>query len=54
VDRKVSQVFGVPTVLGMTHRQTFLIRDRKVVWRDLRASTKWQAQDVFAALKALG
>jgi peroxiredoxin Q/BCP len=53
VDRKVAEAFAVPTVLGMTHRQSFLIKDRKVVWRDLRASTKWQARDVLEALKAL-
>jgi peroxiredoxin Q/BCP len=52
-DRKVAEAFSVPTILGMTHRQTFLIKDRKVVWRDLRASTKWQARDVLEALKTL-
>jgi peroxiredoxin Q/BCP len=53
-NRAVSQAFGVPTVLGMTHRQTFLIRERKIAWRDLRASTRWQARDVLAALAVLG
>jgi peroxiredoxin Q/BCP len=53
VDRRVSGAFGVPTILGMTHRQTFLIRDRKIVWRDLRASTRWQARDVLTALEKL-
>jgi peroxiredoxin Q/BCP len=50
---QISEAFGVPTLLGMTHRQSFLIRDRKIVWRDLRASTRWQARDVLAALAAL-
>jgi peroxiredoxin Q/BCP len=50
---RISEAFGVPTLLGMTHRQTFLIRGRKIVWRDLRASTRWQARDVLAALDAL-
>jgi peroxiredoxin Q/BCP len=52
-DRHVSQAFGVPTILGMTHRQTFLILQRKIAWRDLRASTRWQARDVLAALDKL-
>ena len=52
--RHISEAFGVPTILGMTHRQTFLIRERKIVWRDLRASTRWQARDVLAALEKLG
>jgi peroxiredoxin Q/BCP len=52
-NRHISEAFGVPTILGMTHRQSFLIRDRKIVWRDLRASTRWQARDVLAALAAL-
>jgi peroxiredoxin Q/BCP len=50
-DRRLSLAFGVPTVLGMTHRQSFLIHAGKLVWRDLKASTKWQAEDV---LKAVG
>ena len=36
-------------------RQAFLIdKSGKVVWRDLKASTKKQAEDVLAALKTLG
>ncbi len=52
-ERRLSQAFGVPTILGMTHRQTFLIKDRKIVWRDLRASTRWQARDVLTVLNSL-
>jgi thioredoxin-dependent peroxiredoxin len=52
-DRRLSQAFGVPTILGMTHRQTFLIHGGRLVWRDLRASTKWQAQDVLKAVREL-
>ena len=52
-ERRVSEAFGVPTLLGMTHRQTFLICEGKIAWRDLRASTRWQARDVLAALSAL-
>jgi peroxiredoxin Q/BCP len=52
-DRRVSGAFGVPTLLGMTHRQTFLVRGGKIAWRDLRASTRWQARDVLTALEQL-
>jgi peroxiredoxin Q/BCP len=52
-DHLLSQAFGVPTLLGMTHRQTFLIRGGKLVWRDLRASTKRQARDVLEAVNGL-
>jgi len=52
-DRHVSQAFRVPTLLGMTHRQSFLVKEGKIVWRDLRASTRWQARDVLEALKKL-
>jgi peroxiredoxin Q/BCP len=53
-DKKVIDAFGVPAKLGKAARQAFLIRDGKVVWRDLTASTKEQAADVLAALDTLG
>jgi len=46
-ERAVAQAFGVPLILGMTHRQSFLIKEGRVVWRDLRASTKEQARDLL-------
>ena len=46
------KAFGVPMLLGMYHRQSFLIKNLKVVWRDLNASTSDQAADVFEALDA--
>lgn len=52
-DGAVAKAFGVPTVLGFARRQSFLIRDGKVVWRDLNASTSQQAADVLKALGAL-
>jgi peroxiredoxin Q/BCP len=45
--RDVARAFGVPFILGMPHRQSFLIKDRRVVWRDLHASTKEQARDLL-------
>ena len=50
-DHAVANAFGVRLLLGMTHRQAFLIKDRRVVWRDLRASTRGQARDVLRALE---
>ncbi len=52
--KEVSKAFGVPSnQLGMASRQAFLIKDGKIVWRDLKASTDKQADDVITALEAL-
>lgn len=50
---KVVKAFGVSTIplLGYSTRQAFLITEEKVVWRDVRASTKQQAADVMKFLK---
>ncbi len=53
-DGAVAKAFGVPTALGFAKRQSFLIKDGKIAWRDLNASTKNQAADVRKALQALG
>jgi len=53
-DRAVAKAFGVRLILGMTHRQSFLIKDGRIIWRDLHASTREQAQDVLEVLKRLG
>lgn len=52
-DKKIVEAFGVPARAGFASRQAFLIRDGKVVWRDLSASTAEQAADVLAALATL-
>ncbi len=58
-EQKLINAFGVPTktvpLMGtMPARQAFLIgNDGKIVWRDLKATTKQQAADVLAALKTL-
>ncbi len=49
-DHAVANAFGVRLMLGMTHRQSFLIKGGRVIWRDLSASTREQAQDVLAVL----
>jgi peroxiredoxin Q/BCP len=50
-EHAVAKAFGVRLLLGMTHRQSFLIKDGRVVWRDLSAATKKQARDVLGALE---
>jgi peroxiredoxin Q/BCP len=49
-DHAVANAFGVRLMLGMTHRQAFLIKGGRIVWRDLSASTREQARDVLAHL----
>ncbi|MCB1237033.1 MAG: peroxiredoxin [Verrucomicrobiae bacterium] len=51
---EVIKAFGVPTIndKGMSARQSFLIRDGKVIWRDLKANPTSQAQDAIAAAAA--
>lgn len=53
-EAKVIEGFGVPRRANFASRQAFLIKDGVVIWRDLRASTAKQAEDVMAALKELG
>jgi peroxiredoxin Q/BCP len=59
-DRTVINAFGVPVQKvpafgSFAARQSFLInKEGKIVWRDLKASTKEQAADVLKALKKLG
>ncbi|HXA13875.1 MAG TPA: peroxiredoxin [Opitutaceae bacterium] len=54
-DKKVITAFGVPTrsipMMGeMASRQAFLFKDGKLIWRDLKAATKRQAEDVLKVL----
>ncbi len=50
---EVIAAFGVPANdRGFASRQSFLIKDGKIVWRDLKANPTTQAQDVLAAAKA--
>ncbi len=52
-DNAVAKAFGVPTLLGISKRQSFLIRDGKCVWNQLSASTDKQAEDVLKAVQGL-
>ncbi|MDF1755879.1 MAG: peroxiredoxin [Verrucomicrobiales bacterium] len=52
---KVIKAFGVPTnPRGFASRQSFLVKDNKVIWRDLKATPTSQAQDAITAAKANG
>ena len=53
-DGAVATAFGVPLMMGIAKRQSFLVQDGKIVWRDLKASTSQQAADVSKALDSLG
>lgn len=49
---EVIAAFGVPAnEKGFAARQSFLIKDGKVIWRDLKATPTTQAQDAIAAAK---
>ncbi len=50
-DHAVARAFGVRLLFGLAQRQAFLIKDGRIVWRDLTASTREQADDVLAFLK---
>jgi peroxiredoxin Q/BCP len=51
---KVIKAFGVPTIIfGIAKRQSFLIKDGKVVWRSLNAQTKGHAEEVRKAVAGL-
>lgn len=58
-DESVIHAFGVPTrnipVIGpIATRQSYLIKDGKVVWCDYKASTSQQASDVLKVLAGMG
>ena len=52
-ESKVAEAFGVPTTLGISKRQSFLIKDGKVAWTMPKASTETHAKDVLAAYEGL-
>jgi peroxiredoxin Q/BCP len=54
-DHKVIEAFGVPLIpqKSVAQRQSFLIKDGVIVWRDLKAVPKQQAQDVMKAVENL-
>ena len=52
-DGSVAKAFGVPSFLGFTKRQSFLVKDGKLVWRDLSVSPQTHVAEVNKALDAL-
>lgn len=52
-DGRLAQGFGVGGLMGFYKRQSFLIVDGKVVWRDLSADPKTQAEMALEALRAV-
>jgi peroxiredoxin Q/BCP len=52
-EHQVSTAFGVPTILGITKRQSFLVKNGKIAWVMPSASTGTHAKDVLEAFKEL-
>lgn len=54
-DGKVAEAFHVPMipVVGIPMRQSFLIKDGKIVWISLNAQTSGAAEEVSKALETL-
>ncbi len=52
-DGAVARAFGVPTFLGFAKRQSFLVKDGKIVWRDLNVSPATHVSEVNKALDQL-
>lgn len=50
-DGALRKAFGVPSLLGITMRQSFLFKDGVLVWRDLSATAERQAADVLQAIE---
>jgi len=53
-ETKLIEAFGVPARGRFASRQTFLVVDGKIAWRDLKATPKTQADEALAALQSLG
>lgn len=52
-DSVVAKAFGVPTLMGIPKRQSFLVNDGKIAWIVESAKTGEHAAEVRAALEAL-
>lgn len=53
-DKSLGSAFGVGSFMGMAYkRQSFLVVDGKVVWRDLSAKPASQTADALAAFKEI-
>lgn len=54
-DGKVAEAFGVPGIMGLpfSSRQSFIVKDGKIVWASYKAKTGDYAAEVQAALDSL-
>ena len=52
-DGVVARAFGVPTFLGFAKRQSFLVKNGKVVWRNLNVTPATHVAEVNQALDSL-
>jgi peroxiredoxin Q/BCP len=52
-DGKVIEAFGVAGMTGLASRQSFIVKDGKIVWHSAKAKTTEHAQEVQAALSNL-
>lgn len=55
-DGKVAEAFGVPSMMGIlpvTKRQSFLVKDGKIVWKAESAQTAKHAEEIQKALDSL-
>jgi peroxiredoxin Q/BCP len=51
VEGKVVKAFGVPSRGKFASRQAYLFKDGKLAWKDEKASTTKQAEDVLKAIE---
>jgi thioredoxin-dependent peroxiredoxin len=52
-DGKLCKAFGVPLIFSVSLRQSFLIKDGYVVWRDLHPRVPHQSETVLAVIATL-
>ncbi|MDQ3620926.1 MAG: peroxiredoxin [Verrucomicrobiota bacterium] len=52
-DSKLAEAFGVPRKGAIASRQSFLIKNGKIAWNMLKASTATHAEDVLKAYQEL-
>ncbi len=52
-DSVVAKAFGVPTLMGIPKRQSFLVNDGRIVWIVEKAKTQEHAAEVKEALESL-
>jgi peroxiredoxin Q/BCP len=52
-DGRVAEAFGVPSLLGFAARQSFLIRDGRIIWITRHAEAGRHAEEVRQALEKM-